>query len=173
MDIVNKNPADLVFYKNNPRDNDEAVPIIANSIERFGFKVPVMIDKNDVIICGHTRVKAALNLGLETVPCIVEDEMSEEDIQAFRIVENKTHELSFWDAGALHREMDSLSDIEWEDFGFEEIREFTNDDVDNLFDEQATPKQKTTLENWDKEGSSENTLPATIICPFCGKEIVL
>lgn len=175
MEIVNINPEDLVFYENNPRDNDEAVPIIANSIERFGFKVPVMIDSNKVIICGHTRVKAALNLGLETVPCIIEDEMSEEDIRAFRIVENKTHELSFWDSSLLRLEMDALDEIEWEDFGFDEVREFSDSDVDALFDEQKVPKQKTTLDNWDskEDSDSDSQSPKGFICPFCGKEIVI
>lgn len=152
MRVVDIDPADLVFYENNPRDNDEAVPIIANSIERFGFKVPVMIDSNKVIICGHTRVKAALNLGLETVPCIVEDEMSEEDIRAFRLVENKTHELSFWDSELLRKEMDAL-DIEWEDYGFDVYDEVSSPDIDSFFSES--------------EPSNGGKNPKMIQCPHC------
>lgn len=140
MNIVDINPEELVFYENNPRDNDEAVPIIANSIERFGFKVPVMIDSNKVIICGHTRVKAALNLGLETVPCIVEEEMSEDDIRAFRIVENKTHELSFWDSSLLRQEMDALDEIDWQDFGFDEVQGLSDEEMQQFFADTGSAK---------------------------------
>lgn len=152
MKVIDIDPTSLIFYENNPRDNDEAVPIIANSIERFGFKVPVMIDRNNVIICGHTRVKAALNLGLETVPCIVEDEMSEADIRAFRLVENKTHELSFWDSGLLHKEMSAL-DIEWEDFGFDVYDESESPNIDSFFAEVGS----------NPEGKG----PKMIQCPHC------
>lgn len=167
MNIVDINPEELVFYENNPRDNDEAVPIIANSIERFGFKVPVMIDSNKVIICGHTRVKAALNLGLETVPCIIEDEMSEEDIRAFRIVENKTHELSFWDSSLLRQEMDALDEIEWEDFGFDEAQGLSDEEMQQFFAD--TGSAKTTSPKPTDSVMVDSSEPEMVQCPHCGE----
>lgn len=171
MNIVEKNPADLVFYENNPRDNDDAVPFIANSIERFGFKVPVMIDKSNVIICGHTRVKAALNLGLETVPCIVEEEMSEEDIRAFRIVENKTHEFSFWDSSLLRQEMDELDEIEWDDFGFDAVQEFSDEDMKSFFKEVGpnTPPQPSGANSAESSTEASGESDRRMVqCTLCG-----
>lgn len=75
--VTQKPIADLIPYSRNPRRNDEAVPMVMNSIKEFGFKVPIVIDKNNIIVCGHTRFKAALKLGLETVPCIVADDLSD------------------------------------------------------------------------------------------------
>ena len=91
--ITQKPIADLIPYSRNPRKNDEAVPMVMNSIKEFGFKVPIVIDKNKIIVCGHTRFKAALNLGLETVPCIVADDLSDEQIKAFRLADNKVSQL--------------------------------------------------------------------------------
>lgn len=88
---------DIVPYENNPRNNDEAVPAVAKSIEEFGFKVPIVIDKNNVIIAGHTRLRAAESLGLKKVPCIRADDLTEEQVKAFRLADNKTAELAFWD----------------------------------------------------------------------------
>ena len=91
--ITQKPIADLIPYSRNPRKNDEAVPMVMNSIKEFGFKVPIVIDKNNIIVCGHTRFKAALKLGLETVPCIVADDLSDEQIKAFRLADNKVSQL--------------------------------------------------------------------------------
>lgn len=66
----------MIPYENNPRKNDNAVDQVANSIKSFGFKVPIVIDKDNVIVAGHTRLKTAKKLGLETVPCIVADDLS-------------------------------------------------------------------------------------------------
>lgn len=85
--IIQKSIADLIPYSRNPRRNDEAVPMVMNSIKEFGFKVPIVVDRNNIIVCGHTRFKAALKLGLETVPCIVADDLSDEQIKAFRLAE--------------------------------------------------------------------------------------
>lgn len=98
MIIVDKRLTDIRPYENNPRRNDAAVEKVAASIEAFGFKVPVVIDKDGVIVCGHTRVKAAEMLQLETVPCVVADDLTEEQIRAFRIADNKVAEYAEWDA---------------------------------------------------------------------------
>jgi len=88
LKIVNKKVDDLIPYENNPRYNDEAVEYVANSIKEFGFKVPIIIDKNNVIVAGHTRYKASLELGLEEVPTIIADDLTDEQVKAFRLADN-------------------------------------------------------------------------------------
>lgn len=108
MDVKNFPVADIRPYDKNPRKNDNAVDAVANSIRTFGFKVPIVIDADNVIVCGHTRYKAALKLGLDSVPCIVADDLSPEQVKAFRLVDNKTAELAEWDGALLTDELKSL-----------------------------------------------------------------
>lgn len=111
---------DLVIpYEKNPRKNDKAAEAVAASIQEFGFKVPIVIDKNNVIVTGHTRLKAAKKLGLEYVPCIMADDLSEAQIKAFRLADNKTAELADWDMGLLGDELTELADLfDMSEFGF-------------------------------------------------------
>src|SRR5690554_6670867 len=88
---------DLIEYENNPRNNDDAVDAVANSINEFGFKVPIIITKDNIIVAGHTRLKAALKLGLTEVPCLIADDLNEDQIKSFRLADNKTAELATWD----------------------------------------------------------------------------
>lgn len=118
MEIIIKKINEVKPYENNPRFNDDAVEYVKNSIKEFGFKVPMVIDKNGTIITGHTRYKAALELGLEEVPCILADDLTEEQIKAFRIADNKTSDLSSWDDDLLGEELKDLIDIDMTDFGF-------------------------------------------------------
>lgn len=83
---------DIKPYGKNPRKNDDAVPYVAESIKQFGFKVPIVIDKNNVIVAGHTRYKAAKKLGFKSVPCIIADDLTDEQIKAFRLADNKVSE---------------------------------------------------------------------------------
>ena len=108
MEIITKKVSELVEYEGNARRNDAGVAKVAESIKQFGFLQPITIDANNVIISGHTRLKAAKQLGLEEVPCIVQD-MSEEDAKLARIVDNKSHEYSTWDVGKLHKELDGIN----------------------------------------------------------------
>lgn len=110
--ITQKPIADLIPYSRNPRRNDEAVPMVMNSIKEFGFKVPIVVDRNNIIVCGHTRFKAALKLGLETVPCIVADDLSAEQIKAFRLADNKVSEKAEWDFEILSGELDDIINSE-------------------------------------------------------------
>lgn len=121
MQIVEKNLADLREYENNPRNNDNAVAAVAESIKEFGFKAPIVIDAAGVIIAGHTRAKAAARLGLQTVPCIVADDLTETQIRAYRLADNKTGELASWDFAKLETELAELSAIEFDTgrFGFD------------------------------------------------------
>lgn len=110
---------DLVPYENNPRNNDNAVEYVKNSIKKFGFKVPLVIDKNNVIVTGHTRYKASQQLGLKEVPCIVADDLTDKQIKAFRIADNKTNDMAEWNDDLLSIELkDVLDDIDMTDFGF-------------------------------------------------------
>lgn len=107
-------------YDRNPRRNDAAVDAVANSITEFGFKNPIIVDKDLVIIAGHTRLKAAKKLGLKEVPVVIASDLSEEQAKAFRLADNKTAELAEWDDDLLQEELDALmDDFDMEDFGFE------------------------------------------------------
>ncbi len=110
----------LIPYKNNPRKNDSAVDAVAESIREFGFRVPIVIDGNNTVICGHTRLKAALRLGMATVPCVMADDLTPEQVKAFRLADNKTNELASWDKKLLDFELDSITDIDMTAFGFPE-----------------------------------------------------
>ena len=116
--IEYKNIDDLKMYEKNPRKNDKAVECVANSIKEFGFKNPCIIDRDNVLICGHTRYKAAKRLGIEKVPCITADDLSEEQIKAFRLADNKVAELADWDFELLDNELNEILDIDMTDFGF-------------------------------------------------------
>jgi ParB-like chromosome segregation protein Spo0J len=112
---------DLKPYPNNPRFNDEAVEYVANSIKEFGFKVPMIIDKNNEIVAGHTRYKASLELGLKEVPCIIADDLSEEQIKAFRLADNKVSEKSQWNFDLLEEELNDILNIDMSEFDFDNI----------------------------------------------------
>lgn len=105
IEIVMRKIGELKPYENNPRHNDMAVDAVAASIQQFGFKNPVIIDKDGVIVAGHTRYKAAKKLGITDIPCISADDLSDEQIKAFRLADNKTAELAEWDEDLLGKEM--------------------------------------------------------------------
>ena len=138
MEVIDKQIEELTPYAKNPRKNDQAVNAVAASIKEFGFKVPIVIDSAGVIVAGHTRLKAALLLGLETVPCVVADDLTEEQIKAFRLADNKTAELAEWDLALLDEEIAELTDIDMSQFGFDtqimaaapEIQEDTEEELD-------------------------------------------
>lgn len=137
MKITMISTSDLIEYDNNPRNNEEAVQYVANSIKEFGFKVPIVIDSNNVIIAGHTRLKASLSLGIKEVPCIIADDLDDNQIQAFRLADNKTAEFSTWDTDLLEIELKEL-DIDMMLFGFEELFDDIPDNAtDDDFDENV------------------------------------
>ena len=121
MQIEELELSDITPYEKNPRKNDEAVKYVAESIKQFGFKVPIVIDKNNVIVCGHTRYKAAKKLKLKKVPCVMADDLTDEQIKAYRLADNKTGEFAEWDLDILNLELQDLNftDIDMSDFGFD------------------------------------------------------
>ena len=124
MNIIEKPIESIIPYDKNPRFNDEAVKYVAESIKQFGFKVPIIIGQDNVIIAGHTRLKAAKELGYKTVPCIVADDLTPEQIKAFRLADNKVAEKAEWDFDLLGDELDDILNIDMEAFGFDfEIEE--------------------------------------------------
>lgn len=136
-------------YENNPRHNEEAIPYVMNSIKEFGFKNPIIIDKNNVIIAGHTRLESAKRLGMKEVPIIHADDLTEEQVKAFRLADNKVSEKAEWNFELLDEELEDL-DINMEDFGFDKVQEI---DINSFFEES---------EQKEKE-------PKKIQCPHCGE----
>jgi len=108
----------IIPYENNPRHNDEAVEYVKNSIREFGFKVPIVIDKNNVIVTGHTRYKACKELGIEKIPCIRADDLTDEQIKAFRVADNSVSDVATWDFDKLEIELQDL-DIDFKDFALD------------------------------------------------------
>lgn len=137
LKIVIKDISELKAYENNPRKNDQAVDAVASSIKEFGFKVPVIITNENVIVAGHTRIKACEKLGITKVPCIVADDLNEDQIRAFRLVDNRTAEIADWDLDKLKLEFDNI-ELDLDLFGFEELQKKLSDDQeDDDFDETA------------------------------------
>ena len=109
MKIVERKIDELVEYKNNPRVNDDAIIPVAESIKSFGWKQPIVVDKNNVIVCGHTRYQAAKHLKLETVPCVIADDLTDDEIKAYRLVDNRSGEFSKWDDDLLKIELENIN----------------------------------------------------------------
>lgn len=134
----------LIPYENNPRKNEKAVDAVMQSIKQFGFKNPIIVDENMVIISGHTRRLAALKLSMEKVPVIIAKDLSEEQVRAFRLADNRVASFSSWDEEKLKEEIADINNIDLSDFGFKK------DKIEDIFREKAEIK--------------------THICPKCGHE---
>lgn len=142
MQIIERDLKTIKPYENNPRKNDAAVEFVANSIREFGWKQPIVIDKDGVIVAGHTRYKAAQLLGMKTAPCVIADDLTEDQIKAYRLADNKTNEAAEWDFSALEEELDAI-DIDMTQFGFldeDEVPEIVEDEFDE--EPPAEPKTK-------------------------------
>lgn len=110
---------DLIPYERNPRNNKDAVDVVANSIKEFGFKNPIIIDKDNVIVAGHTRLLAAKKLKIKEVPCVRADDLTDEQVKAFRIADNSTAQVAEWDFDLLKFEIEDLPEFDFADFGLE------------------------------------------------------
>ena len=160
MKIIEKNIEDIKPYENNPRQNDGSVDKVANSIKEFGFKVPLVIDKNNIIVTGHTRYKASLKLGLKKIPCIIADDLNDTQIKAFRLADNRVAELSSWDLDLLKNELNELNELVAVDYDFNlEDFSFRNDEVDYL---NSIEDAETLLNDYKPQE------PKKLLCPKCG-----
>ena len=153
MEVLNLKIDEIKPYENNPRNNLDAVDATANSIKEFGWQQPIVVDKDMVIIAGHTRYLAAKKLGCDTVPVVVASNLSDEQVRAYRLADNKTGELAEWDFKLLDTELQDILDIDMSDFGFDEDIEFDPaDEVDTRIDEPT-----------------ETTDSTEVTCPHCGE----
>lgn len=152
MEIVNKNIEEIKMYENNPRNNDGAVEYVANSIKEFGFKVPIVLDKNNIIVAGHTRYKAAKLLNITEIPCIIADDLSDEQVKAFRLIDNKAAELASWDIDLLNLELENIKDIDMELFDFQ-ISNILDNVVDDEYEVELPEDPKTKKGNIYKLGN--------------------
>jgi site-specific DNA-methyltransferase (adenine-specific) len=142
MEIYEISINDLKPYENNPRINDDAIDKVAESIKEFGWKVPVVIDQNNIIVAGHTRLKAAQKLGLDKVPCIIADDLTPEQVKAFRLADNKTAEFAAWDFEKLAEELGEITEIDMAQFGFEEIQAEEGEIIEDEWDEELPEEPK-------------------------------
>nr|UVX59673.1 MAG: ParB-like nuclease domain [Bacteriophage sp.]UWD67723.1 MAG: ParB-like nuclease domain [Bacteriophage sp.]UWI03344.1 MAG: ParB-like nuclease domain [Bacteriophage sp.] len=147
--------ADITPYENNPRNNEEAVEKVANSIKEFGFNQPIVVDKDNVIIVGHTRYLAAQELGLSEAPVIVAENLSDEQARAYRLADNKTGELAGWDFEKLALELEQIESLDMGEFGFESHD--LGGEIGDFFENAPT-------------SNSNEHKPKIITCPHCGEE---
>ena len=154
MDVLEKKLSEVKPYEKNPRKNDEAVQAVKESIKQFGFKQPIVIDKNGVIVAGHTRYKAAKELGMKTIPCIIADDLTPDQVKAFRLADNKVGEIAGWDFTMLDEELKELSEIDFDMSMFGFADKVSEESFDDFFED--APEDST------KE-------PKKIQCPHCGK----
>lgn len=164
MQIVMKAISELKPYEKNPRRNENAVEAVANSIKAFGFKVPVVIDGDGVIVCGHTRFKAAKRLGLAEVPCIVADDLTDEQIKAFRLADNKVGELATWDDELLSLELSELEELDFDmgEFGFQfddaDDMEFDENDLERDDEKDGSVLIQITFRNLQEYKNAEQSI---------------
>lgn len=151
-EIVYKSLDEIKEYENNPRQNDEAVEYVANSIKEFGFRNPIILDKDNVIIAGHTRYKASQQLKLKEVPCIYANDLTEEQVKAFRLADNKVSEVAEWDRDLLAGELQDIFNLDMTDFGF---MDFEKEDIFNIDDEL--------VDEWTEPENKK------LQCPCCGE----
>lgn len=153
MKIVDVNINDIIPYDKNPRNNESAVAPTKASIEAFGFQQPIVIDKNNVIVCGHTRYLAAKELGLEKVPCKIADDLTDDEIKAYRLADNKTAEFATWDFELLNSEIEDI-DIDMSEFGFDDWEDIEAEEYevdDKYTKKREIPQYEITGENPDIE----------------------
>lgn len=138
---------DIKPYPHNPRNNNGGVDAVANSIKEFGWQQPIVVDKDNVIIVGHTRYKAAKKLGMKQVPVVVAGKLTDEQVKAYRLADNKTGELTGWDDNLLNDELDDILNIDMSDFGFDIDMPDDNDEEvkEDDFDEEPPAKPKSKL----------------------------
>lgn len=130
MQVVEMPIKQVIPYENNPRDNEKAIDGVAKSIKEFGWQQPIVVDKNNIIIVGHTRYKAAEKLGLKEVPIVIANGLSDEQVKAYRLADNKVGEAAIWDNKKLLKELETLSDEAFTGFKQSSVFEDVLDESD-------------------------------------------
>ncbi len=142
MQIINMKLSEIHPYEKNPRFNEDAVESVANSIQKFGFRSPIVVAKDHIIICGHTRFKAAQSLGLTEVPVVVAADLTPEQVQAYRIADNKTGEIAEWNYELLPLEIKELQEANFDlsllGFDMEELDKLLNGEQENTISDGET-----------------------------------
>lgn len=138
MKIEQRDINSIKPYENNPRNISPAVESVARSIKDYGFRNPVIVDRNGVIICGHTRYAAARSLGLSSVPVIEAGDLTDEQVKAFRMADNRVSERSTWDIDKVRQEIDALPDDMFTGFLWNEFQKMADECLDSL----KTPRAK-------------------------------
>lgn len=143
---------DIVPYENNPRINDQAVPYVEESIKQVGYITPVIVDENNEILAGHTRIKALEAQGADYIDVLKVTGLTEEQKKKFRLLDNKTGEFAGWE---WHKLEEELSDLDFGDFdfGFPSIDDFDIDELYESFEEKTKEEEE----------------PEPIQCPHCGQ----
>jgi len=133
MNVVEKNISEIKEYAGNPRNNADAIEPVMRSIESFGFKQPIVVDKNNTIVCGHTRYQAAIKLGLATVPVVIADDLTDDEVRAYRIIDNKSGEYALWNDDLLKTELGAI-DFDMSGYEFPDFADIPNvaDDIKEL-----------------------------------------
>ena len=163
MEIIYKKLDEIRPYANNPRNNDNAVDAVAASIEEFGFKQPIVIDTDNEIIAGHTRLKAAKKLGYEDVPCILADDLTPEQVKAYRLADNKVAELASWDFEILESELLDIEDIDMDMFGNWGLEEIDFGNLDQYTDEANTEEYKQFVEKFKPKKTTDDCFTPPLV----------
>ena len=154
LQVVERPIVDVIPYEKNPRKNKRAIEAVKRSIEEFGFRAPIIVDENNVIVAGHTRLQAAKSLGYKTVPTITAEGLTEQQIKAYRIADNRTQEFAEWDTELLSAELDELTDV---DLNWLELGELG-------IEADFAPGGE------DEQGRLSEKAPISVTCPNCGHE---
>ncbi len=161
-------------YEKNPRRNDQAVEAVSQSLLRYGWRWPILIDKNNIIIAGHTRYKAAKKLGLKRIPCSRADDMPDELVKEFRLVDNKTGELAGWDFDLLNDELEAIGHS-LEEFGFD--ADLNDININDFFDTPGSGRHQDRETNSESNADNGEHMQANdvnskriVTCPHCGEE---
>lgn len=152
LNIIERNMKDIKPYERNPRKNKRAVQAVKRSIEEFGFRTPIILDRDGVIVAGHSRYQAAKELGFKTLPTLIADDLTETQIKAYRIADNRTVDFADWDADLLTSEVEGIDmDLDW--------LELSELGVGTDFQ----PADE------DDQGKLDKKEPKFVTCPHCGE----
>ena len=165
MQVTELDINEIIPYVNNPRDNTAAIDAVASSIKAFGFNVPLVLDRDKIVVTGHTRLAAARKLGLKRVPCIIAEHLTEAQAKAYRLADNKVAELASWDAKLLTVELEELNELDMamQAFGFE-AQEKLNELKDVEEDAAPVPEVETATEPQTRPGDIYDLGGSRLMC---------